>query len=139
MFRWKNFLFPSDRKLHQIQQIHQVLLHFLLSLFPQDKNVFIHYKRLWGGWATSEELDARSDAKGAEICLFDYSHGFHPSCSDNFVHLRLNPFVQIGVEWVRRVRGRWRGKGKGRFEYDVKIDLLRYGNNYMLRAKGNLR
>lgn len=39
-----------------------------------------------------EELHSRRDAKGAEICLFDYPHGLRPSCSDNFVHLRLNPF-----------------------------------------------
>lgn len=45
-----------------------------------------------------EELDSRRDAKGAEICLFDYPHGLHPSCLDNFVHLRLNPFEQ--ESWV---------------------------------------
>lgn len=79
----------------------------------------------------------RRDAKGAEICLFDYPRGLRPSCLDDFVHLRLNPFEQDsqveGAEDALEKLGR--GEREGRFEYSIKTDLSRRGNNYLLRAE----
>lgn len=88
-----------------------------LALRYLSPNLFIRYKRSRGvegagglSDATRETLHSRHDAKGAEICLFDYPRGLHPSCSDNFVHLRLNPFEQgsrvvVAGGHVERVTG----------------------------------
>lgn len=77
----------------------------------------------------------RRDAKGAEICLFDYPRGLRPSCLDDFVHLRLNPFKQDSqVEGAEDALEKLeRGGREG--EYNIKTDLSRRGNNYLLRAE----
>lgn len=65
-----------------------------------------------------------------------------PSYLDDFVHLRLNSLEQDSRESgregtrgrrSRKAREKWpRGK---RFEYSVKTDLSRHGNNYLLRTE----